>query len=112
MIQENWTHIESLLSQVDEAVEAQGWKATKKATKEIPWIVSVNAAERTFVTILPDEDGQPNGPQATLSLDGTVHQNAQRHFASARKQKNKNRGAVDALKETCYQIENSSEKRN
>jgi predicted ribosome quality control (RQC) complex YloA/Tae2 family protein len=110
MIQENWTHIESLLSQVSAAVETQGWKATKKATKEIPWIVSVNAAERTFVTILPDEDGQPNGPQATLSLDGTVHQNAQRHFTSARKQKNKNRGAVDALKETVTKLKTAQKK--
>jgi predicted ribosome quality control (RQC) complex YloA/Tae2 family protein len=110
MIQENWTHVESLLTQVDEAVEAQGWKATKKATKEIPWIVSVNAAERTFVAILPDEDGQPNGPQATLSLDETVHQNAQRHFASARKQKNKNKGAVDALKETVTRLKTAQKK--
>ena len=110
MIQENWTHIESLLSQVDEAVEVQGWKATKKAIKEIAWIVSVNAAERTFVTILPDEDGHPNGPQATLSLDETVHQNAQRHFASARKQKNKNKGAVDALKETVTRLKTAQKK--
>ncbi|MGY8735703.1 MAG: ribosome rescue protein RqcH [Candidatus Poseidoniales archaeon] len=110
MIQENWTHIESLLSQVDEAVEVQGWKATKKAIKEIAWIVSVNAAERTFVTILPDEDGHPNGPQATLSLDETVHQNSQRHFASARKQKNKNKGAVDALKETVTRLKTAQKK--
>jgi C4-type Zn-finger protein len=80
MIQENWTHIESLLSQVNEAVDVQGWKEIKKAAKEIPWIVSLNAATRTFVTILPDENGQVNGPQATLSLDESVHQNAQRHF--------------------------------
>ena len=110
MIQENWSHVESLLTQVDEAVEAQGWKATKKATKEIPWIVSVNAAERTFIAILPDEDGQPNGPQATLSLDETVHQNAQRHFTSARKQKNKNKGAVDALKETVTRLKTAQKK--
>ncbi|MEZ7994755.1 MAG: ribosome rescue protein RqcH [Candidatus Poseidoniaceae archaeon] len=110
MIQENWTHVESLLSQVDEAVEVQGWKATKKAIKEIAWIVSVNAAERTFVTTLPDEDGHPNGPQATLSLDETVHQNAQRHFASARKQKNKNKGAVDALKETVTRLKTAQKK--
>ena len=110
MIQENWTHVESLLSQVDEAVEVQGWKATKKAIKEIAWIVSVNAAERTFVTTLPDEDGHPNGPQATLSLDETVHQNSQRHFASARKQKNKNKGAVDALKETVTRLKTAQKK--
>jgi predicted ribosome quality control (RQC) complex YloA/Tae2 family protein len=33
-------------------------------------------------------------------LDATVHQNAQRYFESARKQKNKTSGAVEALAET------------
>ena len=110
MIQDNWTHIESLLSQVNEAVEEQGWKEIKKAAKQIPWIASLNAAERTFVTILPDEDGQANGPQATLSLDETVHQNAQRHFESARKQKNKNKGAIDALEETKTKLKTAQKK--
>ena len=110
IIQENWTHIESLLSQVNEAVDVQGWKEIKKAAKEIPWIVSLNAAERTFVTILPDENGEVNGPQATLSLDESVHQNAQRHFESARKQKNKNKGAIDALEDTKTQLKTAQKK--
>ena len=77
------------MNQISQAVEKNGWKETKKASKEIAWIVSMDAAKRTFVTILPDENSQPNGPQVTLSLDETVHQNAQRHFEAARKQKTK-----------------------
>ncbi|HIF90764.1 MAG TPA: fibronectin-binding domain-containing protein [Candidatus Poseidoniales archaeon] len=103
IIQENWTHIESLLTQVNEAVDVQGWKEIKKAAKEIPWIVSLNAATRTFVTILPDENGEANGPQATLSLDESVHQNAQR-------QKNKNKGAIGALEDTKTQLKTAQKK--
>jgi len=110
IIQENWTHIESLLTQVNQAVETQGWKEIKKAAKEIPWIASLNAAERTFVTILPDEEGQPTGPQATLSLDESVHQNAQRHFEAARKQKNKSKGAIDALEDTKSKLKTAQKK--
>ncbi|RZD41157.1 MAG: hypothetical protein CXT70_04985 [Methanobacteriota archaeon] len=103
IIQENWTHIESLLTQVNEAVDVQGWKEIKKAAKEIPWIVSLNAATRTFVTILPDENGEANGPQATLSLDESVHQNAQRHF-------DKNKGAIGALEDTKTQLKTAQKK--
>ena len=35
-----------------------------------------------------------------MELDATVHQNAQRYFEAARKQKNKTSGAVEALAET------------
>ena len=109
-IQNNWTHIESLLGQLSEAVEEKGWSQIKKDSKQIPWIVSVNPAQRTFVTILPDEDGQPNGPQATLSLDETVHQNAQRHFEAARKQKDKTSGAVQALEDTVLHLQRAVKK--
>ena len=110
IIQNNWTHIESLLSQVSESVEKNGWKDTKKASKEIPWIVSMNSAERTFITILPDEDNEPKGPQTTLSLDETVHQNAQRHFQAAKKQKYKTRGAVSALADTNLELKRAMKK--
>jgi predicted ribosome quality control (RQC) complex YloA/Tae2 family protein len=50
--------------------------------------------------VLPDEANEPNGPQVMLELDASVHQNAQRYFESARKQKNKTSGAVTALEET------------
>ena len=110
LIQNNWTHIESLLTQVSQAVDGKGWSQVKKDAKEIPWIVSLNPAERSFVTILPDENSEPNGPQATLSLDETVHQNAQRHFEAARKQKDKTKGAVEALEETITQLQRAKKK--
>ena len=110
LIQDNWTHVESLLNQISQAVEKNGWKETKKASKEIAWIVSMDAAKRTFVTILPDENSQPNGPQVTLSLDETVHQNAQRHFEAARKQKDKTRGAVEALENTIIELKRANKK--
>ena len=110
LIQNNWTHIESLLSQVSAAVESKGWSQVKKDAKEIPWIVSLNPAQRSFVSILPDENSEPRGPQATLSLDETVHQNAQRHFEAARKQKDKTKGAVEALEETVTQLQRAKKK--
>ena len=38
--------------------------------------------------------------QVVIELDATVHQNAQKYFEAARKQKNKTKGAVQALEET------------
>ena len=110
LIQNNWTHVESLLTQVSSAVEVKGWSQVKKDAKEIPWIVSLNPAERSFVTLLPNENNEPLGPQATLSLDETVHQNAQRHFEAARKQKDKTKGAVEALEETVIQLQRAKKK--
>ena len=109
-IQNNWAHIESLLTQMTLAIEQKGWSQVKKDSKEIPWIVSLNPAQRSFVTVLPGDDGKPNGPQATLSLDETVHQNAQRHFEAARKQKDKTSGAVQALEETMLQLQRAKKK--
>ena len=100
LIQEHWNHVEGLLQQTQEAVERDGWGAVKKAVKSIPWIVSASPADRTITAILPDDEQQPNGPQILLELDATVHQNAQRYFEAARKQKNKTSGAVQALEET------------
>ena len=100
LIQEHWSHVEGLLKQTSEAVEADGWGTVKKAIKSIPWIVSVAPAERTMTAILPDENGEANGPQILLQLDASVHQNAQRYFEAARKQKNKTAGAVQALEDT------------
>ena len=109
-IQNNWSHVESLLSQIKEAVETNGWKETQKMAKQIPWIVSMNAAERTFISILPDENSEPKGPQAKLRLDDTVHQNAQHFFTTATKQKAKTKGAVDALEETNIQLKRALKK--
>ena len=100
LIQEHWSHVEGLLEQTKEAVERDGWSPVRKAIKGIPWIVSTAPAERTITVVLPDEEGEAKGPQVLLELDATVHQNAQRFFESARKQKNKTSGAVQALEET------------
>ncbi|MDP6187825.1 MAG: ribosome rescue protein RqcH [Candidatus Poseidoniaceae archaeon] len=110
IIQNNWTHVESLLKQVTEAVETMGWKEVKSMAKSIPWIVSLNPAERSFLSVLPDEQGEPKGPQATLSIDESVHQNAQRYFEAARKQKDKTKGAVDALEDTMLQLQRAQKK--
>ena len=83
----------------------------KKDAKEIPWIQSLNPAQRSFVTILPNENNEPKGPQATLSLDETVHQNAQRHFEAARKQKDKTKGAVEALEETILYLQRAKKEK-
>ena len=96
-IQNNWAHVESLLAQINESIKQNGWQETRKMAKQIPWIVSMNPAERTFVTVLPDESGEPKGAQAILQLDESVHQNAQRFFAVARKQKSKTKGATLSL---------------
>ena len=100
LIQEHWNHVEGLLAQTTAAVDRDGWGAVRKAIKSIPWIVSAAPAERTIIVILPDDNGEASGPQVMLELDATVHQNAQRYFESARKQKNKTSGAVQALEET------------
>ena len=109
LIQENWTHVEQLLAQVNEAVENLGWDGVKKATKEIQWIQSVNAADRLFNAFLPDEDGNP-GRQITLNLDESVHQNAQRYFEAGRKQKDKSAGAISALEDTKLQLARARKK--
>lgn len=110
LIQEHWTHVETLLKQTAEAVERNGWSAVKKASKDIAWIVGLNPAERQFTVLLPDDEGQPKGPQVLLELDASVHQNAQRYFEAARKQKNKTSGAVLALEETELQLKRARKK--
>lgn len=110
LIQEHWTHVETLLKQTAEAVERNGWSTVKKASKDIAWIVGLNPAERQFTVLLPDDEGQPKGPQVLLELDASVHQNAQRYFEAARKQKNKTSGAVLALEETELQLKRARKK--
>ena len=98
-IQEHWTHVENILQQAREAVQKQGWKPVLKSLKENPWVDSGNAADRTMMVRLPDDSGQP-GQAFTLHLDDSVHQNAQRYFEAARKQKDKTSGATTALEDT------------
>jgi len=108
-IQEHWTHVETILQQAREAVEKQGWKPVLKGLKENPWVDSGNAAERTMMVRLPDDDGQP-GQAFTLHLDDSVHQNAQRYFEVARKQKDKTAGATAALEDTKVAFKRAQKK--
>lgn len=109
LIQNNWTHVEQLLAQVNEAVESMNWEGVKKAIKEIQWIESVNAADRSFNAFLPDDEGDP-GKQISLNIDETVHQNAQRYFQAGRKQKDKSAGAIQALEDTKLELERAKKK--
>ena len=109
LIQNNWTHVEQLLAQVNEAVESMNWDGVKKAIKEIQWIDSVNAAERSFNAFLPDDEGNP-GKQISLNIDETVHQNAQRYFQAGRKQKDKSAGAIQALEDTKLELGRAKKK--
>ena len=109
-IQNNWSHVESLLGQINDSIKQNGWQETRKMAKNIPWIISMNPAERTFVTVLPDDSGEPKGPQAMLHLDESVHQNAQRFFEVARKQKSKTKGATEALDATNIQLKRAKKK--
>jgi predicted ribosome quality control (RQC) complex YloA/Tae2 family protein len=108
-IQENWTHVEQLLGQMDEAVETQGWTEVKKSIKKIPWIQSINAAEGTFIAFLPNENGEPT-LQVNLNLEESVHQNAQRYFGAGRKQKDKSAGAIQALEDTKDELARAKKK--
>lgn len=109
-IQSHWNHVEELMTQVNKAVERDGWNSVKKASKGTPWIVSMNPANRTVISMLPNDSGEPKGEQVELHLDLTVHQNAQRYFEAARKQKNKTQGAIDALAETKLQLKRAQKK--
>ena len=108
-IQEHWTHVETILQQAREAVEKQGWKPVLKGLKENPWVDSGNAAERIMMVRLPNDDGQP-GQAFTLHLDDSVHQNAQRYFEAARKQKDKTAGATAALEDTKVAFKRAQKK--
>ena len=99
-IQNNWTHVQDLLKQVNDAVSSQGWDVTKKQFKEIPWVESGNAAEGSIVAVLPDENGVLSETKVTLFLELTVHQNAQIYFESANKHKDKSKGGKAAMVET------------
>jgi len=98
-IQDNWGHVDSILTQVNTEVETGGWQNVAAKVYDVAWIDSVDPAKQTLVAFLPDEDGEP-GASVTLETSKTVHQNAQRYFDEARVQKNKAKGAQVALEET------------
>ena len=98
-IQDNWEHVDSILAQLSAAVEKRGWQGVAEIAHEVVWVDSVNPSKNTVVAFLPDEDGGP-GASVTLEASKTVHQNAQRYFEEARTQKNKAKGAQEALGKT------------
>ena len=109
LIQNNWSHVEDLLNQVSDAVKNIGWSSVKKSAKQIQWIKSVNPAERSFLALMPNENGEPE-KEVSLFLDQTVHQNAQRYFDAGRKQKDKSAGAISALEDTKLQLARAKKK--
>ena len=98
-IQDNWEHVDSIISQLNEAVEEKGWQDVADIAYEVDWIDSVDPAKHTVVAFLPDDEGGP-GASVTIEASKTVHQNAQRYFEEARVQKNKAKGAQEALDKT------------
>ena len=98
-IQDNWGHVDNILTQLNTAVEERGWQDIADMSHEVEWVDSVDPANHSVVAFLPDSDGEP-GASVTLEASKTVHQNAQRYFEEARAQKNKAKGAMEALEKT------------
>ena len=108
-IQDNWEHVDSLLTQFNNAVDSDGWQSVGDRIYDVPWIDSADPAKQTIVAYLPDEEGDP-GASITLYVSKTVHQNAQRYFEEASTQKSKAKGAQTALANT-KQAREKAEKR-
>ena len=98
-IQENWEHVNSIISQFNRAVSETNWQKVSDICQEVEWIGGVNIDKKTIVAYLPDEEGGP-GTSVTLEVNKTVHQNAQRYFEIGRSQKEKAAGAEVALNKT------------
>ena len=98
-IQENWEHVNSIITQFNQAVSDSSWQEVSEISQGVDWIGRVDAKKRTILAYLPDADGEP-GTSVTLEVDKTVHQNAQRYFEAGRTQKDKALGAEIALKRT------------
>ena len=98
-IQDNWAHVEELLQQTRQAVEAHGWDEVRQQVRDIEWIESIDAGKKNVMVYLPDANGEPSS-RVELELEASVHQNAQRYFDKGRKQKEKAAGAKSALKVT------------
>ena len=98
-IQDNWTHVDDLLSQVNSLIESEGWQALDRKVEDVAWIDRVDPAKRTILARMPDEDNEP-GASVTLAVEKSVHQNAQTYFEQARTLKDKAKGAAAALERT------------
>ena len=98
-MQDNWPHLETIMSQFNDAISKFTWQEVSEKVREIQWIDRLDPKKGTFVAFLPDEEGEP-GASVTLYADKTVHQNAQRYFQDARTLKDKSQGAKKALENT------------
>ena len=98
-MQENWSHLETIMNQFNDAISKYTWQEVAEKVREIQWIDRLNPKKGTFVAFLPDEQGEP-AASVTLYADKTVHQNAQRYFQEARTLKDKSKGARKALENT------------
>ena len=98
-MQDNWSHLEAIMRQFNDAISKHTWQEISEKVREIQWIDRLDPKKRTFVAFLPDEEGEP-GASVTLYADKTVHQNAQRYFQDARILKDKSQGAKKALENT------------
>ena len=98
-MQDNWSHLEAIINQFNDAISKYTWQEVAEKVREIQWIDRLNPKKGTFVAFLPDEQGEP-AASVTLYADKTVHQNAQRYFQDARTLKDKSKGARKALENT------------
>ena len=98
-MQDNWSHLEAIIIQFNDAISKYTWQEVAEKVREIQWIDRLNPKKGTFVAFLPDEQGEP-AASVTLYADKTVHQNAQRYFQDARTLKDKSKGARKALENT------------
>ena len=109
-IQDNWTHVDELLTQVNSLIENEDWQALDRKVEDVVWIDRVDPAKRTILARLPDEDNEP-GASVTLAVEKSVHQNAQTYFEQARTLKDKAKGAKAALERTETQATKEQAKR-
>ena len=108
-IQENWEHVNSIITQFNHAVSRTSWQEVIEISQGVDWIGRIDPKNRTILAYLPDEEGEP-GTSVTLEVDKTVHQNAQRYFETGRTQKDKASGAEIALKRTVEAQEKEEKK--
>ena len=104
-IRDAWMHVDGILVQTREAVERIGWEEVAAQLDKTKWLKDCNAAKRILRIVLPDHMNAARGPEVDIYLDDTVHQNAQRWFEKARKQKEKSIGAKEALIKTRKELD-------
>ena len=66
-MQDNWSHLETIINQFNDAISKYTWQEVAEKVREIQWIDRLNPKKGTFVAFLPDEQGEP-----AASVTGTV----------------------------------------